>query len=261
MSESTQSDRTETLVLDNLTRAHGSMLLRAVAIHARIGDGDLLAVAEHPEIATRLKDANNPGGDSTASFKEHLKFLQGFVYRHDAPLVESIRENGYLLLGIIEGWDSDGRGTLRIPFERGLAGELVSLLDLHARLGIGQFRVEEHPAIQARLWAAWNAGDGSAISDTIQSVMLRARTVVMPQLTGGIGHSYGIHSQAICDEARVAWDVMQVARHALSWHRHHANGGVGDTWQVSFDQPRRSSQEPLPKAEVVSTVPESHPRP
>jgi len=60
--------------------------------------------------------------------------------------------------------------------------------------------------------------------------------------------SYGIHSGAVHDNARVAYDVQQVLRNHLAW-KHHKSGSFGGTMGVSFDRPYQTSKLPLPKIE------------
>lgn len=60
--------------------------------------------------------------------------------------------------------------------------------------------------------------------------------------------SYGIHSEAVHDNARVAYDIQQVLRNHLAW-KHHKGGSVAGTIGVSFDKPYQTSKLPLPKIE------------
>jgi len=50
--------------------------------------------------------------------------------------------------------------------------------------------------------------------------------------------SYGIRSQEVSDNARVAYDILQVIRHNLAWKKK-PKGGFG----VSFDKPLKTSSE------------------
>ena len=64
-------------------------------------------------------------------------------------------------------------------------------------------------------------------------------------LTGfGYGASYGIRSEEVPDEYRVAYDLQQVLRHRLAWDRT-PGGGIG----VWFDRPHQTGQVPLAKIE------------
>lgn len=58
--------------------------------------------------------------------------------------------------------------------------------------------------------------------------------------------SYGIHSDVVHDNARVAYDVQQVLRNYLAW-KHHKGDSVAGTIGVSFDKPYQTSKLELPK--------------
>ena len=75
------------------------------------------------------------------------------------------------------------------------------------------------------------------------AALLEARQTVMPELDPRGYH--GIESREVPDRARIAFDVEQVLRHALSWHRH-PEGGIG----VCYDKPYRTSREPLIRVEI-----------
>lgn len=58
--------------------------------------------------------------------------------------------------------------------------------------------------------------------------------------------SYGIHSGAVHDNARVAYDVQQVLRNHLAWKNYSGDSVMG-TIGVSFDRPYQTSKLELPK--------------
>ena len=58
--------------------------------------------------------------------------------------------------------------------------------------------------------------------------------------------SYGIHSEFVHDNARVAYDVLQVVRNHIAWKRHKGDCVTG-TLGVSFDKPHQTSKLVLPK--------------
>ena len=58
--------------------------------------------------------------------------------------------------------------------------------------------------------------------------------------------SYGIHSEAVHDNARVAYDIQQVLRNYLAW-KNHKESSFGGTMGVSFDKPYQTSKLELPK--------------
>lgn len=64
---------------------------------------------------------------------------------------------------------------------------------------------------------------------------------------------FGIHQREIPDEARVAWDIQQVIRHKLAWDSE--SGDNIKTWKnVDYNEPMRSSPEPLPTIEKKSNA-------
>jgi hypothetical protein len=67
--------------------------------------------------------------------------------------------------------------------------------------------------------------------------LLYLRRIYFPELTG-IGHSYGIHSEKVSDNARVAFDLIQVIRNKIAW----INNPKGDFF-VDFDTPYKTSKE------------------
>ena len=58
--------------------------------------------------------------------------------------------------------------------------------------------------------------------------------------------SYGIHSDAVHDNSRVAYDIQQVLRNHLAW-KNHKGDSVAGTMGVSFDKPYQTSKLELPK--------------
>lgn len=92
-----------------------------------------------------------------------------------------------------------------------------------------------------------------------ETALKEARQIVMPDLDPR-GY-YGIKSREIPDGARRAFDVEQVLRYALSWHRY-PEGGI----TANFDEPLWTSPEPRPRAEVghssrSSEIPEGEAHP
>lgn len=75
------------------------------------------------------------------------------------------------------------------------------------------------------------------------AALLKARQTVMPELDPRGYH--GIESRDVRDPARIAFDVEQALRHALSWHRY-PEGGI----TVNFDKPYWTSLEPRPRVEI-----------
>lgn len=64
-----------------------------------------------------------------------------------------------------------------------------------------------------------------------------------------VGAAYAISSEETPESARVAYDVHQVMRHALAWHRDPKGGG-----HVHFHQPMNYAEEPLPTCKVMDVI-------
>ena len=67
-----------------------------------------------------------------------------------------------------------------------------------------------------------------------------AKQELFPEL--GRYWSYGVGK---CEDADIAWQVNEVVRHALAWHRNPEGG-----WTVDFDTPMQWTKEPLPKCRI-----------
>lgn len=63
--------------------------------------------------------------------------------------------------------------------------------------------------------------------------------------------SFGIHSEKVPDEYRVAYDLQQVIRHRMAWDRT-PEGGFG----VWFDKPHQTSRSPLAAIERIKQTPD-----
>ena len=120
--------------------------------------------------------------------------------------------------------------TLTLTEEQ--ADTLLMALDTYSRLKMGQFNAVSD------LFPARDFDRGKAAA-----ALQAARQAVMPELDPRGYH--GIESREIPDRARIAFDVEQVLRHALSWHRH-PEGGI----TVNFDKPYWTSPEPRPRVEI-----------
>lgn len=120
--------------------------------------------------------------------------------------------------------------TLTLTEEQ--ADTLLMALDTYSRLKMGQFNAVTD------LFPARDFDRGKAAE-----ALRVARQAVMPELDPR-GY-YGIRNLEAGEQARVAFDIQQVLRHALAWHRHPA-GGIG----VCYDDPYQTSQAPLIRVEI-----------
>ncbi len=120
--------------------------------------------------------------------------------------------------------------TLTLTEEQ--ADILLMSLETYSRLKMGQFNAVTD------LFPARDFDRGKAAA-----ALQAARQAVMPELDPR-GY-YGIRNLEAGEQARVAFDIQQVLRHALAWHRHPA-GGIG----VCYDEPYKTSRAPLIRVEI-----------
>jgi len=124
--------------------------------------------------------------------------------------------------------------TVTLTLTEEQADTLLAALDIYSRLKMGQFSAvtDLFPARHFDRTAA-------------AAALKEARQAVMPELDPR-GY-YGIRNLEAGEQARVAFDVQQVLRHALAWHRY-PEGGIG----VCFNAPYRVSREPLIRVEILA---------
>lgn len=129
------------------------------------------------------------------------------------------------------------------------ANLLVQALDMFSRVGIGQLdAVANHPEIEARV----SRGEADCESYFDAGKLFDEAKLKLFGLTPGA--SFGIHNDSVDDSARVAWDLMQVVRHRLSWDRVGSpeKRDFSTMMGVNFDTPRQSSNTtPLAHIESV----------
>ncbi|MFA5407736.1 MAG: hypothetical protein WC343_03090 [Bacilli bacterium] len=103
--------------------------------------------------------------------------------------------------------------TVTLTLTEEQADTLLAALDIYSRLKMGQFSAvtDLFPARHFDRTAA-------------AAALKEARQAVMPELDPR-GY-YGIRNLEAGEQARVAFDVQQVLRHALAWHRY-PEGGIG----------------------------------
>jgi len=107
---------------------------------------------------------------------------------------------------------------------------VVQALDFWSRMFLGQVEeIKWHPAVQGRK------------SMALDSLLRQLKPVIFPELSS---HAYfGIHSDKVPDEARQAFDILQVIRHQM-W----ISNGREPRYVVDADEPMRLSEnESLPR--------------
>jgi len=138
------------------------------------------------------------------------------------------------ILGRIKNEPSEqGNKPYQLFLTEKQAQVLVSALDLYSRIGMGQL---SEVAYVLRMNALGNPNGQADVLAKVEDLTREAASYWM----GGSGSYYGIFSEKINDSFRVAWDLQQVIRYRLAWDRN-PEGGI----QVIFDEPLKSSQEPL----------------
>lgn len=109
---------------------------------------------------------------------------------------------------------------------------LMRALDLYSRVRMGQFRTISY------LFTPYREFDWTVVDYHLDAT----KRAIFPELDTNA--YYGIFNDEVGD-AKNAWDIHQVVRHALAWHRN-LEGGI----TVDFDEPWATSDEPLPTIEL-----------
>lgn len=105
---------------------------------------------------------------------------------------------------------------------------LIRALDSFSRIHIGQLET----AITQILVAEYAQSEG------LEGEFTRIRDKLMPSLAGvPLNGSHGIRNDQVSDEARIAWDLQKVIRHAVAWAEMPEGG-----FRVDFDKPVKSSE-------------------
>ena len=112
--------------------------------------------------------------------------------------------------------------------------------ELYMRLRCGQFQELRYLTVMPQ---GKNDPTFGERLDKCSAALLEAKKAAFPELNGP-GHSYGVgHFRA----ADTAWNVYQVVRYVMAWHKH-PEGGI----TVNFNKPLKYSDAPMPRCEVIS---------
>lgn len=126
------------------------------------------------------------------------------------------------------------------------AATISKACEVLARLGMGQFR----DALECLPTTEFCPPGWHEDMEGIAHILKKHTTIMY-----GVGSYHSISSQKTSEQSKVAWDVYQVTRHRLSWDKAQAEGHPGEgkasppTWTVNFDNPMKTSKEPLARME------------
>ena len=129
---------------------------------------------------------------------------------------------------------------------------ISTAVEILARLGMGQWRdgIEHMPL--KRDYNTWYQ-DLAAIGSILRKHMI--------DNVDGWTRTHGIHSDAVTEHSRMAWDIHQAIRHRLAWDKAVKEGIVQSIdspreWTkmmaVNYDEPIKACAEPLAKIELSS---------
>jgi len=120
------------------------------------------------------------------------------------------------------------------------AQTILTALDLYSRLLMGQFDVIENVMKWRGDYKFWEQPYGHDLSEKLLKTL---RRLYIPELQRG--DSWGISHPKNPAESKVAYDILQVLRHSMAWHKEPSGG-----YTVDFGQPIPFSQEEMCKVSV-----------
>lgn len=127
---------------------------------------------------------------------------------------------------------------VKVDMSVGQANVVLAALDLYSRLHMGQ--VDNVEMFYRLLGIKLNKTNQCR---TVSQLCDDIKANVFPELSRD--GFYGITSDKIHDDARVAWDLIQAMRRPIAW-KQHPEGGM----TVDFDAPLKTSGVDLAKVEV-----------
>ena len=110
---------------------------------------------------------------------------------------------------------------------------IQSALDLYSRLLMGQF--EELDRVFCHYSDYWEKYDNRK---HLNKLCEDIKHIIYPELTGA--SYFGVGNKNNPMDSKVAYDIYQVVRHALSWHKEPQGG-----YTVNFNTPVRFGKEEL----------------
>lgn len=116
--------------------------------------------------------------------------------------------------------------NVQLTMTESQAQTIMNALDLYSRLGHGQvFEIKN--AMERHFGKEW----GKDVDDALKTV----KAVYFPELRHD-GEYYSIFNERTPEESKIGWDLIQVLRYAISWHKKPLGGHT-----VDFGPPIASS--------------------
>lgn len=110
---------------------------------------------------------------------------------------------------------------------------LIQALDLYSRLLAGQLDELNHLFVF----------NGNIKYNAAEKQIDELKAILFPDLIAA--SSYGICGEKTPNAAKIAFDIQQAVRNAVAWDKNPEGG-----FQVDFDKPYKTSNEPIPKVTV-----------
>jgi len=111
------------------------------------------------------------------------------------------------------------------------ASTIMDALDIYSRLGLGQIDKLEHT-----LRFKFGKHKVEYDADKIEKLLKEVKDTLFPELRSNYYCSHGIFSPETPEDSKISWDLIQVLRYPIAWHKN-PNGGS----TVDFGVPHKSS--------------------
>lgn len=117
--------------------------------------------------------------------------------------------------------------NVQLTMTEAQAQTIMNALDFYSRVGIGQVS-EMKKVMEENFNKIWN------LDSTVDPHIEAVKKIYFPELSEGGYHS--IFSSLAHEESKISWDLIQVIRHAIAWHKNPVGGLT-----VNFGNPHKSS--------------------
>ena len=243
--------------LATFTPQHADIIVSALDLYVCLRLGNWGVILDHSPVKQfNVPEGESPLGDypitdipeeKTWRFRQRLSNLGseylganfGVTLDLQDPMVPEHVRRAHALRFLFTG-----RESINLPESD--ADLLIRALDIYSRLRLGQWdKVTEHasdvefdPKPPAESTSSlWKVEDYTK-RHKYRDVLARWAAEYIAFVPNG---SFGIASDAVEDDARIAYDMKEVLRHRLSWDRNPEGG-----WTVNFDKPMLWSKARVP---------------